>query len=53
MKFTSYTKSQLKEKDSTPSYQEISSGVSTEVYPTTKVKEKLLQEFLDNMGTAH
>ena len=49
----SHTKTQLKDKDSIPSSQEISSSlVSTEVDPTIQSKEKLTQDCWDNMGKA-
>ena len=48
----SYTRSHLKNKDSLPSYQDISSRVSPEVDNNIQSDEKLPQEFLDNIGTA-
>ena len=48
----SYTKAQLKYKDSIPLYGDISFRVSTEVNPTIKSDQKQLQDFWDNMETA-
>ena len=48
----SYTKSQLKEMDALPSYQEISSRVSTEVNNNFQSDEKTSQKFLEMMETA-
>ena len=47
----SYTKSQLKEKYSIPSYQNISSRVSTEVDPNIKSDKKTSQNMLGDMVT--
>ena len=48
----SYTTSYFNEKDTLPSYKDISSRVSTKIDPNFQSDKKTSQEILESMGTA-